>query len=276
MAKSSAGRMQFTSQCTDLGLIAFLAIIATSNTSLGGEVTFNVTKPLRNGVASLTFSDADGVKLGQVITDTISSDESAEDKALDIVAELRLHGFDVDRNGTMFTIKNLAAGTQVKFSSLGTGENQDKETALNVIKGEIDFDGTFAALDPLGLPARFTAGVSTDLGQSVVTLSSSDITDLSAAGVATALFDQLAPTLPLGATATLDGGTINLLFNASLTEVSGADVEFGTTSGTGAAGGELSLEPVPEPSTFAMWSMLLGLLGAGWVFKWRGRATSVV
>jgi hypothetical protein len=246
-------------------LSAIAVVVFSGEGTWAADVTITVSKPLDNGDATVTFTKGNVVQ--NVPVPNITKTDSAAVKAAKIGAALVGAGFDVMASGASITISNLAAGTEVKFVSDKTGEDPDTQKAMKAVAGSIEFDGPFSALDSSGTNAIFTAGVSDDLGQDIVNLKSTQVSDLSGPGITASLFAALDPGLPPGVSAFLSGSDIIFDFALQDTLSAGAEVEFGTTSGTGDVEGSLDL--VPEPPSLAL--LAPGVLVIGLARRWPGR-----
>lgn len=224
-------------------LAAFLTAPA-----FAGSVSFKFTKPENktNSTVTIDVKNSAGTVVGTASA-VITPGMTAEQKRDAIKAALEAAGFTVTSTGTPpadpgITISGLTDGRKVYFRPGATGEKEDSETAKSATSSSISFEGSFPSTDWDGEPATFTAGVHTDLGSAVVSYQASDVPpgeESPGFFIAQRLFSELLPAAAdLGAMLSLvDGGTIEVSFDATLTQ-EGGGVTFGTTSpGSGLTGG---------------------------------------
>jgi len=237
--------------------------------AIAHNAVITVSKPLAKGVAMVEVTNQ-GVTLTTSVF--IEAKDTAEQKRDKLAEALRKDGYKVTTQGLgIFIDGSLPEGATVKFHSYTTGENPnemevfDLEGLWDAIFGCIDFYESFSQLDPNGQSSVFTAGVGNDRGEYTVTLKSDSIADLSATGVAHALYNQLSTNLPEGISLTLVGPTMRVKFDPAFTKTTGAKLVFGTTSALGGVGGSLGppIEIIPTISEWGLIIMAGVLLTAG-------------
>ncbi|MBL8758883.1 MAG: DUF4157 domain-containing protein [Phycisphaerae bacterium] len=130
---------------------------------------------------------------------------------------------------------------------------RDTVAAPGAVQGTIRFSGHFDPMGPTGLlPAVFTAGVVTDLGEISATFSAADL-NFQTEGpiICQALFQRLAPRAPqIGAQILLAGDRLEVYFDPAYTySITGGGIIIGTTSGSPGASASVLLPP-PSASVF--------------------------
>jgi len=169
------------------------------------------------------------------------NDLTAEHKRSLIAAALRAKGYTVVEGpntdeglaGNQLKIKYLRNGTEVHFQPNGTGEVEDDVLAAAAVQGSIGFGGLFEPLDPNGIPAVFTAGIVTDVGELTAQVSAEELNfQTDGPIICQALFERLAPQAPPYGVQILLSDTdsrLDVYFDPAYTVESGG-VRFGTSS----------------------------------------------
>lgn len=251
--------------------VAVWASIASAN--VDKKMTFS--KPINEADTIVTVE----VDPGPDVPVTIPPNTSAETKRNLIKAALIARGYDVTDNGaggSQLTITNLTDGTTVTFRPGSTGEKADKIVSTVAVIGTIEFSGFFDPIEhEFHLPAVFTAGIVTDVGELRVEVSAQEL-DFQTEGpiICQALFQRLAPRAPqYGAQINYAGDRLEVYFDPAYTVTQGGII-FGTdSSGPGCTGavqsGEGGQNPCPEDLDgdgsvgLGDLSMLLSAFGSG-------------
>jgi Notch-like protein len=129
------------------------------------------------------------------------------------------------------TIHRLSPSDSVTFHTGATGEASDRLVGAGVHAGRIGFAGTFDPLAYDALPAIFTAGIVTDVGELTAQVSASEL-NFQTEGpiICQALFQRLVPRAPqYGAEINCAGDRLEVYFDPAYTLTPGG-VVFGTTS----------------------------------------------
>ena len=212
-----------------LGMAA--AIVLAAGSALATEsVSMAFSKPTNTKDTKVTVH----IKPGADVTVDIPVDKSAEWKRNAIRDALIAKGYDVADNGAggnQLTIKHLADGTEVTFNPGDTGEKKDDVVGKNVREAKVGFQGSFDPIDPTGLPAEFTAGIVTDVGELTVVVSAQELNfQTDGPIICQALFQRLAPRAPqFGAQINYAGDRLEVYFDPAYTIGTGG-ITFGTTS----------------------------------------------
>jgi hypothetical protein len=208
-----------------------VALVATAGTALATEsVSMAFSKPTNTKDTTVTVH----FNPGGDVSVAIPVDKSAEWKRNAIRDALIAKGFDVsgnDAGGNQLTIKHLANGTKVTFDPGATGEKKDDVVGKNVREAKIDYQGSFDPIDPAGLPAAFTAGITTDLGELTVQVTAEELNfQTDGPIICQALFQRLAPQAPhYGAQINFAGDRLEVYFDPAYTTIQGG-ISFGTSS----------------------------------------------
>ncbi len=166
-----------------------------------------------------------------------------------------------DPNEAVLTIKDLPKDAVVEFDPGQTGEAADRVVVPKLIVGSLGYIGPFEPFDYAGLPAVFTAGLVTDVGELAVEVSAAEL-NFQTEGpiICQALFQRLAPRAPAyGAQLLYAGDRLEVYFDPAYS-VSAGGVVFGTTSpgpgGFGAAripeGPDCNSNGVPDEVDLAL------------------------
>jgi hypothetical protein len=182
---------------------------------------------------------------GPDVTVPIPPNTSAEQKRNLIRDALIAAGYDVVDNGAggnELTIKHLANGTKVKFQPGSTGERRDDVLSTAAIGGTVAFEGHFSGFDQEfpTLPAVFTAGIVTDLGELSAQISAQELNfQTDGPIICQALFQRLAPRAPqYGAQINYAGDRLEVYFDPAYTVTQGGII-FGTGSQDPGCSGDL-------------------------------------
>lgn len=206
-------------------------LTATAGAALATEsVTMTFSKPTNPKDTTVTVF----IKPGADATATIEKDWTAEKKRNAIRDALVAKGYDVTDDGAggnQLTIKHLANGTEVSFDPGTTGEKKDDVVGKSVREGKVGFQGSFDPIDASGLPAVFTAGITTDLGELSVQVSAQELNfQTDGPIICQALFQRLAPRAPqYGAQINYAGDRLEVYFDPAYTVTRGG-ISFGSSS----------------------------------------------
>ncbi len=116
--------------------------------------------------------------------------------------------------------------------------------------GSTGFTGFFDPFDRVGLPAVFTAGIVTDVGELTERISAQELNfQTDGPIICQALFQRLAPRAPqYGAQINYAGDRLEVYFDPAYTVTQGGII-FGTTSPSPGCTGTVSPESTPPPAT---------------------------
>jgi len=130
----------------------------------------------------------------------------------------------------------------------GTAQAVDKVVAPGATRATCGFPGHFLPIDPIGLPAVFTAGIVTDVGELTAQVSPQELNfQTDGPIICQALFQRLAPRAPqYGAQINYAGDRLEVYFDPAYTVTQGGII-FGTTSPTLGCSGTLHNDPPPPP-----------------------------
>lgn len=214
------------------------------------DKTMKFSKPTNRQNSDVTVE----IDPGADVTVTIPPNTSAEGKRDLIRDALVAAGYDVVDNGAggnELTIRHLANGTKVKFRAGSTGEKKDDVLSSVAIGGTVAFEGHFPGFDQEfpTLPAAFTAGIVTDVGELSVQISAQELNfQTDGPIICQALFQRLAPRAPqYGAQINYAGDRLEVYFDPAYTVTQGGII-FGTSSqGPGCSGELRSGEGGSEP-----------------------------
>jgi hypothetical protein len=238
---------------------AAMAIVYSTLTPLASaeDWQLTVTKPTNQNPTEVTMTIG---PLGHpkdktdVIKVTIPPNTSAEQKRALIKKAMHDKGYSVEDSylGIGIDISNITKGYQLDFDPGGTGEKEDQLRKIapkesSPLKGQIRFQNTFTPLAADGLPAVFTAGIVTDLGELTVQVSAQELRfQTDGVTIAQALFDRLAPQAPgHGAQVQQQSDSLVIQFDPNMTQTV-AGIAFGTTSLTAGVSGSLaSVQSMP-------------------------------
>lgn len=172
---------------------------------------------------------------------------SAAQKRDAFIAQINASGHSAVADGpTQFSVQGVAPGTTVQWTDGGTCEALDKIVVPGAIGGTNEFSGFFEPFDTVHQPAIFTAGLVTDVGELVVTVSAAEL-NFQTEGpiICQALFQRLAPRAPqFGAQINFAGDRLEIYFDPAYTIVQGG-VVLGTTSPSPGSGGTVRTNALP-------------------------------
>ena len=207
---------------------SILAALALALPSLAGNVTITVSPPTHANPAPVM------VRIGvQEVFTVIHPGMTAEQKR-DAIAESLVQAgrqVTVASEGPSLEIHNLPAGTPVRFFTHVTGEERDSLVSPASVFAVAGFSGPFDAFSAPGVPAIFTAGIVTDMGELTARISAEELNfQTDGPIICQALFQRLAPRAPLyGAQINYAGDRLEIYFDPAYTVTQGG-VIFGTTS----------------------------------------------
>ncbi len=144
--------------------IVILLAATSAHAVINKKMSFS--KPTNRVNASVTVE----INPGQDVSVVIPPNNTATQKRNLIRDALIAAGYDVVDNGAggnELTIRFLANGTTVKFWPGSTGERKDDVLSNAAISATVAFAGPFIPFDQEfpDLPAVFTAGIVTDVGE---------------------------------------------------------------------------------------------------------------
>jgi hypothetical protein len=144
-------------------------------------------------------------------------------------------------------VGNIAPGSPVRVTDLGSCEANDSMKSPGVTQVTAGFPGFFEPLAPNSLPAIFTAGIVTDVGELSVQVSAQELNfQTDGPIICQALFQRLAPRAPqYGAQLNYAGDRLEVYFDPAYTVTQGGII-FGSSSPTPGNFGEIVL-PLPPP-----------------------------
>lgn len=144
-------------------------------------------------------------------------------------------------------LRHIPPGAAVTAASGGTKSTQTVRTA-GCPHGAATFTGTFNPFEAPAIPAVFTAGIVTDVGELTAQVSAAELTfQTDGPIICQALFQRLQPHAPqYGATINYFGDRLEVYFDPAYTVTQGGIV-FGTTSPTPGAAGSVDVPVVPPP-----------------------------
>lgn len=189
---------------------------------------------------------------GPDVTVTIPSPCSASRKRDLIKNALIAAGYDVPITGdgtNQLVVQYLTSGTKVTFEPGKTGEKADEVVGKAAKDATISFSAPFfQPFDNEGLPAVFTAGLMTDLGELTVEVSAPELNfQTDGPIICQALFQRLAPRAPqYGAEIQFAGDRLEVYFDPAYTVGIGG-ITFGTTSPSPGMSGGVRFEPPTPP-----------------------------
>lgn len=222
---------------------AIILVFAASTAQAVVDKKMSFSKPTNRANATVTVE----IDPGQDVSVVIPPNTTATQKRNLIRDALIAAGYDVVDNGAggnELTIRFLANGTKVKFRPGSTGERKDDVVSNAAISSTIEFVGPFVPFDQEfpDLPAVFTAGIVTDVGELTAEISSQELNfQTDGPIICQALFQRLAPRAPqYGAQINYAGDRLEVYFDPAYTVTQGG-INFGTTSQSpGCAGSTLS------------------------------------
>jgi hypothetical protein len=184
---------------------------------------------------------------GQTIPVLIPGPVPVEIKRQLILDQVRLAGHDADltpHTNNAITIHTVPHASRVAFSGGMTGERADSARAPRILVSGIDIVGRFDPFDADRLPAVFTAGIVTDVGELATEVSAQELNfQTDGPIICQALFQRLAPRAPqFGAQINFAGDRLEVYFDPAYTVTQGG-VIFGTTSPTQGFGGHIDMPP---------------------------------
>ncbi len=225
------------------GMVRLLA--DTANATVDKTMSFSKPTNTADSTVKVIFDPGVDVPV------TIPPNTSAEGKRNLIKAELIAKGYDVTDNGpggNQLTVKFLANGTTVGFDAGNTGEKKDDVLSVAAVLGDMNYVGMFEPFDYEGLPAVFTAGIVTDVGELTVQVSAEELNfDTDGPIICQALFQRLAPRAPqYGAQINYAGDRLEVYFDPAYT-LAPSGISFGTTSPSEGCSGQLLAAGGPDP-----------------------------
>lgn len=208
--------------------------------------TLTFSKPTNTAPETVTLK----IDPGEDVPVTIPAPCSAVQKRNLIKEALIAKGYDVPNTGdgtNQLVVQYLTSGTKVTFDAGKTGEKKDEVVSEAAKSAEITFSGLhYQPFDTEGLPAVFTAGIVTDIGELTAEVSAEELMfQTDGPVICQALFQRLAPQAPMfGAGIQFGGDRLIIQFDPTLTVEQGG-ITFGTTSPSQPVVG--SLETLPAP-----------------------------
>lgn len=225
---------------TTRALCAALAVATLSPLALAKDATMTFTTP-SNRSASTVKIGLDPYRDAQVIIPAGSTVEQKRNLIRDAIKAANPNLTVEDVGTTGLKIKDVHDDTNVTFDPGETGEASDKISCAAPTHGAIEFTGFFDPMDWNSLPAVFTAGIITDVGELTVQVSASEL-NFQTEGpiICQALFQRLAPQAPqYGADLLFVGDRLEVYFDPAYSITVGG-VVFGSTSQSAGNSGSLS------------------------------------
>jgi hypothetical protein len=141
-------------------------------------------------------------------------------------------------------VGNLAPGSPVRMIDMGSCEANDGLKSRGVTQGTVAFPGPFQPMAPNNLPAIFTAGIVTDVGELSAQVSAQELNfQTDGPIICQALFQRLAPQAPqYGVQLNYAGDRLEVFFDPAFTVTQGG-ISFGTSSPTPGNFGQIILPP---------------------------------
>lgn len=240
---------------------AVAAIVAglASSAFAGKETSMSFDKPGKAGTVHVKFwrstGEYDHADVPIPAFDPTAGTSWAEQKRNAIYDALVAKGYTVEKVGTDgIKIKDLPDyTTKVYFRTGDTEEGIDKAKEEKTPTATIAFDNleapVFFPFDHNNLPAVFTAGIVTDVGELTASVSAQELNfQTDGPIICQALWQRLAPRAPqYGAQINYFGDRLEVYFDPAYTVTQGGII-FGTTSPTpGCQGGIEPVVVVPPP-----------------------------
>lgn len=146
-------------------------------------------------------------------------------------------------------VGNLAPGSQVRLTDMGTCEASDGIKSRGTTNATAGFPGFFQPMAPNNQPAVFTAGIVTDVGELTAQVSAQELNfQTDGPIICQALFQRLAPRAPqYGAQINYAGDRLEVYFDPAYTVTQGGII-FGTSSPTPGNFGQITLPPASPPT----------------------------
>lgn len=168
--------------------------------------------------------------------------QQKRDQCLAVLTQQQPRYYPAASSLDSFSLNGLPPGTAVRFATGNTAEAQDKLTTAGTRNAQITFAGSFEPFDANHLPAVFTAGIVTDVGELTEPVSAEELSfQTDGPIICQALFQRLAPRAPqFGAQINYAGDRLEVYFDPAYT-VSSGGVVFGTTSPTDGCSGQVLL-----------------------------------
>lgn len=233
------------------GLLLWLAA-GPAASSLAGDASLGCSAPNNTSkktvTVTITYPDGKVYKM----TAEIAPGDTAVTKRNKIADAVDAHAnpdWRVERHATeaILTIKDLPKDAVVDFDPSATGEAKDHIVVPKLMVAAAGFEGTFDPFDYQGLPAIFTAGIVTDVGELSVHVSAAEL-DFQTDGpiICQALFQRLAPLAPpYGANVLCAGDRLEVYFDPAYSLLQGG-VVFGTTSTSPGCHGSVLVPEGPD------------------------------
>jgi hypothetical protein len=222
--------------------LTLATLVLSAGLAVGDEVVLGFSRPT-NPFPAPCF-----VTIGeQTIPVLIPGPVPVEIKRQLILDQVRLAGYDADltpHTSDAITIHNVPHASRVAFSGGMTGERADSARASRVLVSGIDIIGRFDPFDANRLPAVFTAGIVTDVGELTTEVSAEELNfQTDGPIICQALFQRLAPRAPqYGTQISYAGDRLEVYFDPTYTVTQGG-VIFGTTSLTQGFSGHITTPP---------------------------------
>lgn len=145
-------------------------------------------------------------------------------------------------------VGNLVPGSPVIMTDMGSCEANDRMKCEGVTQASAGFPGFFQPFAPNNLPAIFTAGIVTDVGELTAQVSAQELNfQTDGPIICQALFQRLAPRAPqYGAQINYAGDRLEVYFDPAYTVTQGGII-FGTSSPTPGNFGQIILPPPIPP-----------------------------
>jgi hypothetical protein len=221
-------------------LSVLLVVGGVGGLALAQPVTLNVSAPTHVAPGQQVQVDIQGPPVGV----SIAPGTTAAAKAMLIAQRLSAMGWPSQQfppassSLRMFTVPSTAS---VTVGTGGTAEAQDTLSTIGAKRGRIAMQGLFSPFNAQNaVPARFTAGIVTDLGTAIEQVSAQELNfQTDGPIICQALFQRLAPRAPqYGAQINYAGDRLEVYFDPAYTVTQGG-VIFGTNSPTPGCSGTI-------------------------------------
>lgn len=239
-------------RASGLAVILIVSVAEPFRLAHAGDATLGFSAPnnTKAKVVTVKITYPDGSVYS--VTATVAPGDTAIQKRNKIADAIEAHvnpkwRVDRDPNEAVLTVKDLPKSAVVEFDPGETGEASDRVVVPKLIVGVQKYEGVFEPYDGAGLPAVFTAGIVTDVGELVVQVSSEEL-DFQTEGpvICQALFQRLAPHAPpYRAQILYAGDRLEVYFDPAYS-IGGGGVIFGTTSPSAGCAGSVAIPEGPD------------------------------
>ncbi len=203
-------------------------------------VTYGDSQP---GAVSLTKTEGLVVESHVIPIPVPMTAEQVRDQVLSLLQNMTTWAASPVGTG-MLALSDLTIGTEIQAGTGSTGSLQRVATA-NSDTHQIAYPGHFQPFDPGGQPAIFNAGIVTDVGELMASVSAAELNfQTDGPIICQALFQRLIPQAPqYGATINYAGDRLEVYFDPAYTVTQGGII-FGTTSPSPQSSGDVTVPNV--------------------------------